>query len=145
MAATTVLTQLTVSLYQTIYYKAAVSLCVCLSVCLSVTPPPFSTRLSDRNQIWHAYMIYPGLIRGSFKPKQIWHTPLQESPREDFRGSKIQKSGKCHELPRKSITKSHRRVEVLVVKFQIFGKFHELKKIDSFCNPSPPPTREGEF
>ena len=26
-----------------------------LSVCLSVPPPPFSTRPSDRNQIWHTY------------------------------------------------------------------------------------------
>ena len=32
-------------------YKAAVFF-VCLSVC---TPPPFSARPSDRNQIWHTY------------------------------------------------------------------------------------------
>ena len=32
-------------------YKAAVFF-VCLSVC---TPPPFPTRPSDRNQIWHTY------------------------------------------------------------------------------------------
>ena len=38
-------------------YKAAASLCVCLSVC---TPPPFSTRPSDRNQIWHAYVDRSG-------------------------------------------------------------------------------------
>ena len=64
-----------------LFYKAAVSLClyvcmsvclsvrlsvspsvrlsvcpsVCLSVCLSVCTPLFSTRPSNRNQIWHTY------------------------------------------------------------------------------------------
>ncbi len=36
------------------YIKLQKSLSVCLPVCLSVPPPPFfSTRPSDRNQIWH--------------------------------------------------------------------------------------------
>ena len=34
---------------------ACVYACVCLCVCLCV-PPVFSTRPSDRDQIWHSYM-----------------------------------------------------------------------------------------
>ena len=63
--------------------------CVCLSVCLSVClypPPPFSTRLSDRNQTFDP--PHPGGSRGG--------------PVVFFRVSTNQKSGKCHELPGKS-------------------------------------------
>ena len=67
-------------------YKAAVSmhLSVCLSVC---TPPPLSTRPSDRNQTFDP--PHPGGSRGG--------------PVGFFRVSTNQKSGKCHELPRISI------------------------------------------
>ena len=70
-------------------YKAAVSLSVCLFVCGCLHPPLFSTRPSDRNQIWH---IYSDRYGKTFDP-----------PQRGFRGSKIQKSGKCHEMSRKSI------------------------------------------
>ena len=69
----------------------------------------------------------------------------------NFRGSKNQKSGKCHELSRKSIT--------FVFthptrgggfggggsKFQKSGKFHELsrKSIKKILPPPPPPTTTG--
>ena len=42
------------SRHNVIYYiKLQKSLSVCPPVCLSVPPPFFSTRPSDRNQIWH--------------------------------------------------------------------------------------------
>ena len=85
-----------------IYY---IKLQFSLSVCLSVPLPPFSTRSSDRNQIWHIYSgrygthsdikkFYPPHPRGV--PWGCWGV---------FRGSKNQKTGKCHELPRKSTKK----------------------------------------
>ena len=48
-------------LNQLVYYNcnAAASIClsVCVSVCLCVcTPPFFSKRPLDRDQIWHAYV-----------------------------------------------------------------------------------------
>ena len=85
-------------------------------VCLSVCTPPFSTRQSNRNQIWHTYS---GRYRTHSQLKQIWPTPPQGGPMGGFRGlfinpggggrvgvfggSKNKKFGKFHELPRKSI------------------------------------------
>ena len=56
----------------------------------------------------------------------------------NFRGSKNQKSGKCHELPRKVIKKSnrtppHQGLGVLKGKHFKCQTFHEFEKIDIFC------------
>ena len=79
--------------------KAAVSLCMyvctCVSDCLSVcTPLPFfrHDRLTAAKFGTHM-RIDPGIIRAQ---KKLTH---------GLGGSKIQKSGKCHELLRKSIKK----------------------------------------
>ena len=100
-----------------IYY---IKLQFSLSVCLSVPLPPFSTRSSDRNQIWHTYS---GRYGTHSDIKKILPTPPQRGPMGVlggvFRGSKNQKTGKCHELPRKSTKKSKPGgggVEVLGVK-----------------------------
>ena len=111
---------------------------VCMSVCLF---PLFSTRPSDCNQIWHAYMrIDPGIIRTQ---KYLTHSTLR-SPRGDFRGSKIQqKSGKCRELPRKSVKKL---TPTPVLGGQRFGKCHELpRKLIHFVTPQPHPPGRGSF
>ena len=77
-------------------YKVAASLCVCASVCLY---PLFPTQPSDRNQIWHSCVDRSG--NGS----SIKKLPLspQGAPGGYFRGSTFQKSGKFHELLRKSV------------------------------------------
>ena len=56
----------------------------------------------------------------------------------NFRGSTNQKSGKCHELPRKVIkqinpTPPHQGLGVLKGKNFKCQTFHELEKIDIFC------------
>ena len=61
----------------------------------AIVIPALHSRLSDRNQIWHTYS--DGYGNDSNLKK------LDPPDPGDFRGSKIQKSGKCHELPRKSI------------------------------------------
>ena len=78
-------------------YKAAVSLCVCLQL---IRYSNFSTQPSDRKQIWHTYSDRYGT-----------HSQLKKlyppHPRGGARGilGGQYKSGKCHELPRKSIKK----------------------------------------
>ena len=122
-------------------YKAAVSLCVCVYVCLSVflyvclsvrmsvcLYPPFSTRPSDHDQIWHAFADWSGNDSNLNK----CDPPHHRGPRGDFRGSKIEKSGKCHELPRKSIIflNPHPilRLDVLGVTISKVGEFHQLPR-----------------
>ena len=79
-------------------YKAAASLCV--SVRLSV-PPFFRHRRLTATKFATHMRIDPGIIRTQ---KYLTH-PTPGGSQREFRGSKIQKSGKCHELPRKSINK----------------------------------------
>ena len=62
-------------------------------------PPFFSTRPSDRKQIWPTYS---GRYGTHPQLKKLTH-PTPGGSHGVFRGSKNQKSGKCHELPRKSI------------------------------------------
>ena len=71
------------------------------------------------DQIWQAYADGPGPGDGSYL-KKLTSPPKGGGGRSgNFRGSTNQKSGKCHELPRKVITK---------------------------INPTPPhPTRGWEF
>ena len=115
---------------------------VCVCVCLSVylyPPPFFSTRPSDCNQIWHAYNMWidPGIIRAKnkFEPPH---------PRRSQGVSQIQKSGKCHELSRKSIKKVNPHPTGGGRGFgsfrdQKFGKCHERsRKSKHFFNPPPP-------
>ena len=71
-------------------------------------------------------------------------TPHQRSG--NFRGSKNQKSGKCHELPRKVITKinptpPHRRLGVLWVKMSnVLRHFMNYRENRYFLlAPAPPP------
>ena len=77
-----------------------VCVCVCLYVCMSVClPPPFDTtvclqhNLASINTDWSGNHSNPN----QFDPRH------PEGSQGDFRGSNIQKSGKFHELPRKSI------------------------------------------
>ena len=124
-------------------YKAAVSLCVCvyvclyffLYVCLSVcsyvclsVSPLFDTTVGPRPNL----ACICRLIWEWFEPKQMWPTSPQGAPGGDFRGSKIEKSGKCHELPRKSIIflNPHPilRLDVLGVTISKVGEFHQLPR-----------------
>ena len=84
--------------------------------------------------------------------KKFTPPPHHHSRSGNFRESKNQKSGKCHELPRKSIiffthpTPGGVRGGGVVgwgSKFQKSGKFHELsrKSIKHFF--TPPPTKGG--
>ena len=82
--------------YAVFYYVKLQRPFVCLSVC---TPPPFSTRPSDRNQIWHTYS---GRY-GTHSQQKNWPTPPQGDTWGFLGGQKNQKSGKWHELPRKHI------------------------------------------
>ena len=65
------------------------------SVHFAIVIPALHSRPSERNHIWHTY-----LDRYRTDSNLFFTHP---TPRGDFRGSNIQKSGKCHELPRKSI------------------------------------------
>ena len=102
-------------------------MCVCVSVCT----PFFLTRPSDHSQIWHTYSDRYGTDSNlnKFDPPHPRGVPggILESPNSKvqelswtvqkinkkvtpappwgwgFKGSKFQKSGKFHELPRKLI------------------------------------------
>ena len=89
-------------------------------------------------------------IWGWFLPKKF-DLPTQGGGRSgNFRGSKNQKSGKCHELSRKSINlflpipPGGRGVPGggWGSKFQKSGKFHELSR-KSIKQMYPPPTKGG--
>ena len=90
-------------------------------------------------------------IWGWFLPKKI-DLPTQGGGRSgNFRGSKNQKSGKCHELSRKSINLflpipprgGSRGGGVWGLKFQKSGKFHELSRKSIKKKFTPPPTKGG--
>ena len=72
------------------------------SVHFAIVIPALHSRPSERNHIWHTY-----LDRYGTDSNLIFFDPPDPKggARGAFRGSKIQKSGKCHELPRKSIIK----------------------------------------
>ena len=88
-------------------------------------------------------------IWGWFLPKKI-DLPTQGGGRSgNFRGSKNQKSGKCHELSRKSIDlflpfppRGGSRGGGWGLTFQKSGKFHELSR-KSIKKNYPPPTKGG--
>ena len=105
----------------------------------AIVIPALHSRLSDRNQIWHTYSDGYGTDSNlnKFDPPD---------PRGDFRGSKIQKSGKCHELPRKSIffffkphpTPGGPNGDFRGSKIQKSGKCHgRPRKSIIFFNPHP--------
>ena len=98
-------------------YKAAASLCV--YVCLY--PPPFDTTVGLQPNLAGKC----GLSWELYKPK----TFDPPNPRGDFRWSKIQKSGKCHEVPRKSIMffNPHHTLGLGVLEVNI-SKVHELSR-----------------
>ena len=73
-----------------------VYVCVCVCVCLSVTPFFRHDRVTATKFGTHV-RIDPGIIRTK---KQLTHHTLGGLS-WDIRGSKIRKSGTCHELPRK--------------------------------------------
>ena len=88
-------------------------------------------------------------IWGWFLPKKIDLPTQGEGGRSgNFRGSKNQKSGKCHELSRKSIkfVFTHptpgSKGGGWGSKFQTCGKFHELSR-KSIKKISPPPPPKG--
>ena len=66
----------------------------------AIVMPALHSRPSDLNQIWHTYSNRYGTDSNltKFEPPDP-----RGCARGDFRRSKIQKSGKCHELPRKKI------------------------------------------
>ena len=83
-----------------IYYKSCRFLC--LSVCLYPPPPPFfDTTVGLQPNLAHIFGYRYG-THSELKKNNL-PTPPQRGPVGGFRGSKNQKSGKCHELPRKSI------------------------------------------
>ena len=60
----------------------------------------------ERNHIWHTYLDRYGTDSNLF----CFDPPdPRRGARGDFRGSKIQKSRKCHEQPRKSINCSFKK------------------------------------
>ena len=72
------------------------------AVCVhfAIVIPALHSRPSERNQIWHTYSDRYGTdsnLNKFYPPEPSWVSG------GDFRGSTIQKSGKCHELTRKSI------------------------------------------
>ena len=74
----------------------SVPLCVCLSVCA-----PFFRHDRQIATTFDTHMrIDPGIIRSQ---TNVTHLTPGVSQGGGFSGSNIQKSGKCHELPRKSI------------------------------------------
>ena len=89
-------------------------------------------------------------IWGWFLPKKI-DLPTQGGGRSgNFRGSKNQKSGKCHELSRKSINwflpippGGGSRGGGWGLKFQKSGKFHELSRKSIKKKKLPPPPTKG--
>ena len=109
----------------------------------AIVIPALHSRLSDRNQIWHTYS--DGY--GTDSNLNIFDPPdPRRGARGDFRGSKIQKSGKCHELPRKSIiffvkphpTPGGPNGDFRGSKIQKSGKCHGLpRKSIIFVNPHP--------
>ena len=89
-------------------------------------------------------------IWGWFLPKKIDLPTQGEGGRSgNFRGSKNQKSGKCHELSRKSIkfVFTHptpgSKGGGWGSKFQTCGKFHELSRKSIKKKLAPPPTKGG--
>ena len=105
---------------------------------------------SDHDQIWHACADRSG--NGSYLTK-IDPQPPGGGRSWNFRGSKNQKSGKCHELCRKAITicLTHptpgdsgglRGEGGWGSKFQKSGKFHELPR-KSIIFFYPHPTKGG--
>ena len=80
--------------------------------------------------------------------KKLTSPPKGGGRNGNFRGSKNQKSGKCHELSRKSITfvfthptRGGGGFRGGGSKFQKSGKFHELsrKSVKKIYPPPPPP------
>ena len=107
--------------------------------------------LNAKNRSEKGFKMHKSLqIWGWFLPKKI-DLPTQGGGGRsgNFRGSKNQKSGKCHELSRKSINlflPIPPRGGVpggggWGLKFQKSGKFHELsrKSIKKKFTPPPPP------
>ena len=74
----------------------------CPFVCVFVSVPTFfSTRRLTANKFGTHARIDPGIIRAQ---TNLTH-PTPRGSQGGFMGSTIQKSRKCHELPRKSIKK----------------------------------------
>ena len=90
-------------------------------------------------------------IWGWFLPKKNWPPHPRGGRSGNFRGSKNQKSGKCHELSRKSINLFLPIPPGGVpgggggwgLKFKKSGKFHELSRKSIKKNFTPPPTKGG--
>ena len=89
---------------------------VCVCVCLY--PPPLF--FFDKTWLQPNLARMCGLIRESFEPKTIWPTPphIRAGSQGGVLGVQI--------------------LKLLEISWT-------AEKIDSFCNPSSPPTREGEF
>ena len=105
--------------------------------------------LNAKNRSEKGFKMHKSLqIWARFLPKKI-DLPTQGGGRSgNFRGSKNQKSGKCHELSRKSITfvLTHPTpggggVPGGGSKFQKCGKCHELSR--KSIKKLPPPTKGG--
>ena len=86
--------------------KLTVPLCVCVFVCMY---PFFSTRKSECDQIWHTYVDRSG--KGSNLNKMS-----------------TRQSGKCYELPRKSI---HVLTTTLTVGGASVSIFHKILYCDA--------------
>ena len=104
--------------------------------------------LNAKNRSEKGFKMHKSLqIWGWFLPNKI-DLPTQGGRSGNFRGSKNQKAGKCHELSRQSIkfvffNPSHPggfRGGGWGSKFQKSGKFHELSR-KSIKKSPPPPTK----
>ena len=119
----------------------------CPFVCVFVSVPTFfrHDRLTANKFGTHA-RIDPGIIRAQ---TNLTH-PTPRGSQGGFMASTIQKSRKCHELPRKSIKKLTPTPRVGWVggsfRGQKLGKYHELPgKLIHFVTPHPHPPGRGSF
>ena len=102
--------------------------------------------LNAKNRSEKGFKMHKSLqIWGWFLPKKLTSPPKGGGRSGNFRGSKNQKSGKCHELSRKSINlflpnppRGGSRGGGWGSKFQKSGKFHELSR-KSIKKIYPPP------
>ena len=108
---------------------------VCVSVC---TPPPPPFRHDRQTKFGTHMRIDPSIIRSQI----FLDPPHPRGSQGGFRGSTSKNSGKCHELPSKSIKRfnSHPTGGGGGGSFrsQTFGKFHNLpRKSIHFVTPHP--------
>ena len=116
-------------------------------------PNSTGPNVSERDGIILADLHKSLQIWGWFLPKKNRPPPTNRGRSGNFRGSKNQKTGKCHELSRKSIKFVFLPIPPRGVpgggiwgsKFQKSGKFHELSRKSIKQSPPTKGGRSGNF